>query len=519
MNQDINKLIEITSSQLTRLRTNDFLEFLNQIGFCDLNDVKGLYNSFDTTVIDDDKLKTLFMAGRARIFSLEGNLLAAKINLDLAFDHAHKNNRTLSNPFLDDNLAYVNYEAGLLYRQMRDIGISNKHFSKTLMLSNSVNLKRLVKYQQEISKLQLDKSHPVSELEIQIKEFKTLDMYIMYALGLHRLGTLLRIRKEYSLAEAAYKKGIETTEIYNYSLLDILIRNSMGFLYYKQGKVDKALGVLYDLFNETVSYYLKAIISENIALVYYEMKEFHKAVDYCYQALNISLDNHVLSQIPDQCLFLGEVYNTNLNNPHKAKYFYKLGYDQALFQIGHGLNLVGAREDAVNEYVEFLQSYFPEKSDAEPPGHIFDFALDRHWQEIKDTFHYNLVMYHKLVARPEEDMFYKLGMKPTTYYSLQAKLAKRGYAFPDFRKKEIHFADDRMRESLQGYIRNLKNVTWDGANARFEKDIFRYLFKQYGYQKTKLSKILHLSYPVVVKKTKQLTQGIALYDDNLLIAD
>jgi transcriptional regulator with PAS, ATPase and Fis domain len=58
--------------------------------------------------------------------------------------------------------------------------------------------------------------------------------------------------------------------------------------------------------------------------------------------------------------------------------------------------------------------------------------------------------------------------------------------------------------ALNSYVGGLIELTWSEANEQFEKEIIEYLFKQVGYQKTKLAEEFDISYPTVLQKTKSL---------------
>jgi len=69
-----------------------------------------------------------------------------------------------------------------------------------------------------------------------------------------------------------------------------------------------------------------------------------------------------------------------------------------------------------------------------------------------------------------------------------------------------------MIEPLGLYIRNtLDQLNWVDANQRFEKDIFLYLYRQYGFQKNRLGAALKLSPPIIRAKTNAVVYA---YDSN-----
>jgi len=63
------------------------------------------------------------------------------------------------------------------------------------------------------------------------------------------------------------------------------------------------------------------------------------------------------------------------------------------------------------------------------------------------------------------------------------------------------------KAALNSYVNDLMDLTWNQANEQFEKEIIEYLFKQVGYQKTRLAEELDISYPTVLQKTKSLRRG------------
>ena len=103
------------------------------------------------------------------------------------------------------------------------------------------------------------------------------------------------------------------------------------------------------------------------------------------------------------------------------------------------------------------------KSLHETPDKSFHFAIGKTWNEIKNIFQYNLIMYFKINTEPSQDTYKALKMNKPTYYSVHRKLVNKGYDLPDFRRKELQYSSEQLIESLQEYIRRLDFNDWSPA--------------------------------------------------------
>lgn len=142
---------------------------------------------------------------------------------------------------------------------------------------------------------------------------------------------------------------------------------------------------------------------------------------------------------------------------------------------------------------------------SQPSESSFPYFIGKSWAEIKDIFHYNWIIYHKKHSSSGGDLITNTGMPKPTFYSLHRRLTRVGYTFPDFRKKKVEFPEHLNDEPLQSYIESLVDKTWNSANQQFSEDVMRFLYHQYGYNKTKLSEILKLGYSAVIQKTRSIT--------------
>ncbi|MFQ6678666.1 MAG: hypothetical protein ACE5D0_10175, partial [Fidelibacterota bacterium] len=148
------------------------------------------------------------------------------------------------------------------------------------------------------------------------------------------------------------------------------------------------------------------------------------------------------------------------------------------------------------------------KFDEKPMESLFQFALGKPWKEIYNSFQYHLMMEHLIQTDVREVFFRRLNMKPSTYFSAKNRLKNEGYDIPNIKDKIKEYADKYKEDSLQLYIkRYLMDFGWKEANKRFEQDMFRYLFQQYGFQRRRLEKILQISYPNVWMKINELSDS------------
>ncbi|MBL7026760.1 MAG: hypothetical protein ISR87_15055, partial [Candidatus Marinimicrobia bacterium] len=142
-------------------------------------------------------------------------------------------------------------------------------------------------------------------------------------------------------------------------------------------------------------------------------------------------------------------------------------------------------------------------SNADP----FSFALGQSWKEINDVFQFHLIRKHLESGIVISELPEKLALKTSTYYAIRRRLSQHGYDFESIPVKIPLKLHSHELAALDSYVSNLTELTWKKANQHFEQEIIEYLFKQVGYQKTKLAEELNISYPTVLQKTKSLKRN------------
>ncbi len=288
-----------------------------------------------------------------------------------------------------------------------------------------------------------------------------------------------------------------------------MIHNSIGFTHANKGEYNQSIHVLNAALKNVKSYYYRTLMMENIGYVYYKKLDYKTAAEKYLEAYNYANAHNVISQLPEECLFLGESYE-QLGEIQQALMYYKLGYDHAFLQVEEGFGLNGYRKKAMKTYHTFLERMNYRKFDRKPVENPFEFALGKEWREIRDIFQYHLIMHHKNKAFSRETFLSGLEIKSSTYYTLQSKLKKQGYKIPGIKETNFPISEDVVIEPLNHYIRNtLEDLNWTDANNRFEKEIFQFLYRQYGFQKNRLGSALNLSQPIIRAKTDAFVAAYA----------
>lgn len=503
-----NELISIISDA----QSSDFIQFINQVGFIDFKSINHLVFHDLPSLKDKDAQKTILTAGKGKLFSLEGNFTEALACLNDAYNLAiHSWGKKADND-KDDVLAYVLYEFGLFNSKLKEFEKARTQFNNAIVYAESVKLQSLLEYSIEtLNSKQLSYSS-IGELKKKVDSLKSHKIYSTYCVGLLQIGNYYVLGKQYSQAKQFYKLAQSNAKKHKLKYVTDSAINALGYLHLVEKNYDQAIKLFNEVISTTDSNYLRSIAMENIGAIHYYSHEYKQAIDVFIESLQNSTDNNVLSQIPSVCSLLGRIYSEKLNNPTKAKYFYKLGFENSMSQIQLGLSLSGSRESSIKQYNQFLTKigykHIEAVEEAKIDDTVFSFAIDKKWLEIRDLFQYNLLMYHRSKHSKLDAVISSMKIIKPTYYSNQNKLTKKGFEFPYMKKvvKVSLSSVNNILPELQKYINELSDKTWLGANDRFEKDLFKFLYHNYGYMKTNLAEKLGISYLTVRKKTEHVSR-------------
>ncbi len=485
-------------------KTNEWLEFISRLGLVSIEDARNVFLSGDYTQISDLDQKALYAAGRGKTLSLEGNLIGSKLTLDEAQLFAETSNAERGFPVKDEVLAYINYERGVFFEKFGEYNSGLSLYRSAKRLAESITLHSVLDYQMSAHLLDVNAGGSTEESKYWIKFFREHKMQIMHLIAIRRLAKYYRLKKENSRARDLLTTGRDFALKFDYPFMVEQIQNSYGYLLYSMGEIKEARKIFLELIEGVQSRYLYATILENQTLTYYDAAEYDAAVHYLGQAIDHSQKYDILSQIPGECLFMGDMQRDKLQHPEVATHYYEIGYRVAIKMTEHGFRLKGDRLEVVQRFNERSKVGYSIPDSMGLRSEPFSFALGQSWKQINDVFQFHLIQKHLDSGIVISKLPGKLDLKTSTYYAIKRRLSQHGFDFESIPTKlPVKIKKDDML-ALNTYVSGLTDLTWNLANEQFEKEIIEYLFKQVGYQKTKLAQELDISYPTVLQKTKSL---------------
>jgi len=489
---------------IAEIKTNEWLEFISRLGLVSIDDARQIFLSGDYTQLSDLGQKALYTAGRGKTLSLEGNLIGAKMTLDEAQLLAETRNAELGYAAKDEILAYVNYERGVFFEKYGESFNGLSLYRSAKRPAESKTLDSIIDYQLAAFQLQSGTGSSVEQVHKWIDYFDQNNMQIMQLVAYRRLALIFRMREEFAEAGELLTRSLELGIEYDYPFIVEQIKNSYGYLMYSMGDIQEARNIFQGLKQGTLSKYLMSTVLENLTLTHYDEKEYDASVNFMGQAIEHSQKYDILSQLPGECLFMGDLYREKLQNPEMATHYYEIGSGVALKMAEFGFSLRGDKLDVVQRFENRPTIGYSLPEPVKPTGDPFAFALDQNWKEINDLFQFLLLRIHIESGHSLSDLPAKLDLKTSTYYAIKRRLNQHGYDFESLTANLPSTPRKRDLLGLKSYVSGLTELSWSQANQRFEKEIIEYLYKQVGYRKTKLAEKLDISYPTVLQKTKSL---------------
>ncbi len=488
-------------------KTNEWLEFISRLGLVNIGDARAVFLSGDYTQLTDLGQKALYTAGRGKTLSLEGNLIGSKMTFDEAQLLAETRNAEQDFALKDEVLAYVHFERGLFFEKYGEVfnGLSLYRSAKRLVESKTLDA--VIDYQISAMQLQNGTGGSVKKSQDWINFFAANDMRIMHIIALRRLAFYFRVQKDYDKADLLLVTALGLGLDYDYSFLVEQVKNSQGFVLYSRGELENARKIFKQLIENSENKYLKSTILENLYLTHYDVGEYDLAAEYMGQAIEHCQKYSIISQLPDECLHQGNLQREKLKHPELAIPYYEIGSQAALSMAEYGFALKGERLEVVKRFENRPKVGYslPESLGQQPVP--FAFALGKTWKQINDLFQFHLIRNHLETGSNIADLPGKLGLKTSTYYAIKRRLNQHGFNFEGDIASLPVTLKKRELINLRAYVNGLTELSWNQANQRFEKEIIEFLFKQAGYQKTRLAEELNVSYPTVLQKTKSLVSA------------
>lgn len=492
------------ASSIEEVHSEKFATLLGHVGFTiDSSARRTLVGAYHENLHDLPN-NQLAMAISAKIESVEGNLLSAYILLQKAHREALLMNFDISNSGNVDTLAYIKYEYANLFYKINEFERAWDLFLEAKGLALDENLKLLVEYSLKIIASDNGVGISVDEVNSTLDELKEAGMLVPFILGKMRLGIQHKNNKNVkeALKEFAIAKKHALEIEYPYLYHNVM--NSVGRVELSRGNLELAYQTFQEVYEETDSYYLSSIAIENMSVVNYYKNEYDTAINQCHEALATSIDHSIISRIPGQAIFLGDMYLKKIKAPQRAKYFYQTAFDYSLKYAEMGLPLRGQRMIAVNRYMEFVQQFPSISTGKTTDNDVFKFAIGKSWNDITDIFKLNLIIYHRQLHRKVAPMLDKMKLTLPQYNSKQNLLKKKGYTLPNMKFRNPKYEDPAYSLDLQDYIGRMKDKSWDAATKQFEVEVMTYLYSASNFNKSTLSKALDFSYSHTLLKMKEL---------------
>jgi len=486
-------------------KTNEWLEFINSLGMVNLPNARQIFLSADYSQIKDPGQRILFISGRGKTLSLEGNLIGAKLTLDEAQLLAENRNAQQGYSLKDEILAYVYFERAVFFHKYQEDfqGLSLYRAAKR-MVSSSI-LEALVDYQLAARELEHGIGSSTREMHQWISYFQRENMQVMHVIAQRRLAKYFSNQDQLGEAERLLTQALALSIDYDLPFLAEQIKNAYAYVLYILGETQEARAIYLELLKGLEGKFIRSAILENLTLSHARDKEFEQAADYLGQAIEHSQKYDVLSRIPDECLYMGDLQKDQLQQPELATHYYKLGSQASLKMAEFGFSLTGDRLAVVDRFEQRPRTAYSLPDTLGKTQRSFAFTQGKTWRELNDIFQFYLLKNHLETGSNTNELPRKLGLKTSTYYAIRRRLGAQDYQFE--RNAGRVFGSElgqRDLAALKAYVNTFKELSWQQANQRFEQEVIEHLFKQVGYQKTRLAETLAISYPTVLQKTKSL---------------
>lgn len=490
---------------------NIFKRFWIQLGLADaelLHQVED--KSFSKS--EDPIYKAFHNLLWGKFYATEGELIKAKKHIFMA-EQTIRNmvKTTVLTIRKNDFYAYILMEVGIFYRMLFDYDHSRQNFSLATLFCESEKLAAVINCTQEVYRFHrfyddsstgdLDKL--AGYLEVFRKE------NVQYAM-VNGLYNRFAIKVDLGLYDEAYDDYFDGSALSENLELDTFVSAfamGLGYMMQKQGEYQEALKLYNKAFENTQSWHRKSLCLENISTVYEHYKNFEKSIEYQLRSLEICEKHGVMCNIPADCYYIGKSYENNFKDLKKAEQYYKRGHDLAIKLRDEGIHLSAFNQKIITQYTEFVTKFYVKEAKDENYEHYLQFALNSTWRQIKDTFHYNLLMFHRAKTESSNLLLEKLGLKMSTLQAIQRRLSEAGFNIPDFRFLYSRNVEVKLEPGLEAYLDLISELDWKDANVRFENDVIAMLLRSCNNNKSALRDCLKLSYATVISLTKGTTNG------------
>lgn len=508
---------ELQGIELTNLKqglakfessSSEYWEFLLMIGFGNYSETDKLFKTLISKISDHDWRKPLVDIGQARYLSISGRSFECLSILEKAEE------RILSRyNFLNDE---IHAEIRSLYYYTRTTFLEKINSNIERTTPQLINARSLTSI--ESFKLAFDyriahnevlrRNYPVSHILESIYALENSKLWILACMGYRAAGIVSRIRNDNEAANTYFEKAMDIANRFDLAINKQHIQMAITWLLFTEKRYQDAEQLLREIKINNEVDPIQSIYFENLSLIARAESNHDQSISEMKRALEISIKLDSVNHVPGECQYLGDMYRNHYHDLDQAEHYYKLGYDHAMRYAAHGISLTGDRKDVVDAYVNFI-NHRKKNTAGSPksaPADHFRFAQGKPWREIKDIFHHELIKFHGEHEKNSKHLAIKLNMPASTLYSLQDRLKTRGLLESSTSKDT-----EALDHDLHPYLDRHQDLNWYEVNEIFEREMMHYLYEKYGYNKHRMAKVLKLSYPSIINKTRDLTQ----IDDHL----
>ena len=479
-------------------------ELLTQIGFGKLEDSSNLINHIRSKLEYGDYRLPILKLGEAKYYSFAGKMLDAYKVFEEATCEILLQKHVYSEDLFCELQALIIFVKGGIYSKL-DM-IASLHLDNILgrQLTLIPELQIAFDYALALWKLKSGFCKPTDVTNIASKLLKN-GSFTLAALAYREVGLFFSEINDYSEAMDCFEKSLGIANDTGQETTVENTMNAIGYVQYNQGHLEEAKETLTRILIGHREKYITPFIYENLALIEENKKNYSAAVNHVKKALELSLRLDHVTVLPSEALYLGETYEKHFNDLDRAETYYRLGYEHSLRYAAAGISLIGDRKKVVEAYVDFLKRVDPAKAGTsrKTGDSPFAYAQGKSWKTIRETFHQELIRYHSGKYQRGKHLARHLQMPATTLYSLKTRLSQRGLDLDPP-------APDTEKHPLHSFIETHEALSWTEINQIFEREMIHYLYEKYGYNKLRMSKVLKLSYAIIIEKTRELRPGLQL---------
>lgn len=463
-----------------------------------------------------DKHAPIILSSLGRICLMEGDVYNALKFLNKAVSAAELryDGQAMSTTNIpdDDMLASIYVEGSRYSSMVDDVNESVSFLKKASLYAGNPKLSVFIDVLLNLTMPSSKARYPFDFDNKQLDRLFELDMTVQFVESSISYSRILIEYHEYKKATKIINKALKSSSGFPHycELLEILLSRILG----NQGK---AIEKLERIVESSLSPFHRILSLQQLGHLHVQKKDYKKAISFYLKAINISDFPRASILMIDHLLTIASLHKNYLNDGLMADHFYKRAYEVSIEHIKAGLPLSGGRLRAIQNFTSHMKNELPtqKKSDVSDESikttglesekttpHYFEFSNGKSWNEIRQTFLYNLLIWgHRKSKNSKVHEFLKMSYGQKILVTNQ--LRKIGFSIPDFRVSGASFSPKDSVKGLQDYLSETNIQDWKLVQKKFEKDFLEYAVNLHGRNKKLVSKKLGINYQVLLNKLRK----------------